>query len=945
MEDKEFYSNNISCCSVELHWKNKNKEKDANDSYEYKLKQKEGNNFIEIYRGKENKFEVTNLIPNKDYTFKLKILEPKKIITQMIINIKTLNPPLAILSEKSDEIANGKNTDFVDKLTNSQIDIMNNCSKLIFSNEENVVKGDFDGIEIKITNEKENNINIHYISFDVKPNYFESFFNKFIEECENDIIIPCHFIIQKLPTILIFNLLEKGPVILTGKRMGGVIASSLAFYVFYIGKLLNIDINFGNAFKKREKNCIGVVTFGSPSFLNNLAAGIKMKEFAPYFINIKEEFDFIPVIIDFMNKKQPNYQDFLNIFEKTKLNEDEINLLKMYLTKKNKKIHDATKFKKIPFGFYYIMESKYFSLITVNENSFEKFYYFISSESINSLSTIMLYEKLGLNSKINFDKLNIEFLEKTDYKLDFIKIIRRVKYSNNKKEIKGIVKFKLAEIDHNIFSPDIIHKIILESNLKTYEINNKDIYYDNTTDITAYIDNLEENINTAFITNNFGGKMKAENIINIRGSGPTRKMIKDNIEKLFLIPFFKLIEIFNIILTDKYKGKYKELKEANFGSDFENINILEPFGNQIQILNELLFFSRPDILAKYEASLIKEYIKENLTMQQKTNFNNKLEIYYKKAKQLQEKLNINCLDSEPDSIAKKVSFPKKIKGNIQKLFMCECKYSENENFITQKLEDTYIKDFFIENLIKEVLKKLDDIIETNLNNKNFNFQDYLNNDIEKFYKEYITPNVYFIFFLILTSIESGDEIKFNHIIDKRKISWIIAYPFIWMKPFGEDRAKYEKDFKKYFKRSEIEQLNMRNLFHKIKIKSITDSNYSLNNNELNSNSDSSLIKTNKTFNFGKYSEKKISGKDYYEKFLEILNNYSNDFKEDIEIAIYDNLKEENKYRKGNFLLIIDMINDCINEEESKKGFLALLRQSYLLGKLRSDLVSIHQFIN
>ena len=341
----------------------------------------------------------------------------------------------------------------------------------------------------------------------------------------------------------------------------------------------------------------------------------------------------------------------------------------------------------------------------------------------------MLYEKLGLNSKINFDKLNIEFLEKTDYKLDFIKIIRRVKYSNNKKEIKGIVKFKLAEIDHNIFSPDIIHKIILESNLKTYEINNKDIYYDNTTDITAYIDNLEENINTAFITNNFGGKMEAENIINIRCSGPTRKMIKDNIEKLFLIPFFKLIEIFNIILTDKYKGKYKELKEANFGSDFENINILEPFGNQIQILNELLFFSRPDILAKYEASLIKEYIKENLTMQQKTNFNNKLEIYYKKAKQLQEKLNINCLDSEPDSIAKKVSFPKKIKGNIQKLFMCECKYSENENFITQKLEDTYIKDFFIENLIKEVLKKLDDIIETNLNNKNFDFKDYLNNDI------------------------------------------------------------------------------------------------------------------------------------------------------------------------------------------------------------------------
>ncbi len=34
------------------------------------------------------------------------------------------------------------------------------------------------------------------------------------------------------------------------------------------------------------------------------------------------------------------------------------------------------------------------------------------------------------------------------------------------------------------------------------------------------------------------------------------------------------------------------------------------------------------------------------------------------------------------------------------------------------------------------------------------------------------------------------------------------------------------------------------------------------------------------------------------------------------------------------------MNNLIDDEESKKGFLALVRQSYLLGKLRAFIVSI-----
>ena len=39
MVDNDFYfrAENISCCSLELLWKDKNREENANNSYEYKL--------------------------------------------------------------------------------------------------------------------------------------------------------------------------------------------------------------------------------------------------------------------------------------------------------------------------------------------------------------------------------------------------------------------------------------------------------------------------------------------------------------------------------------------------------------------------------------------------------------------------------------------------------------------------------------------------------------------------------------------------------------------------------------------------------------------------------------------------------------------------------------------------------------------------------------------
>ena len=85
------------------------------------------------------------------------------------------------------------------------------------------------------------------------------------------------------------------------------------------------------------------------------------------------------------------------------------------------------------------------------------------------------------------------------------------------------------------------------------------------------------------------------------------------------------------------------------------------------------------------------------------------------------------------------------------------------------------------------------------------------------------------------------------------------------------------------------------------------------------------VENNKLYDFSVYSEKCKFWKEYYEKFLELLNNYSNDFPEDIETSIYDNLKEVNIQNKKNLLKIKDMMKDLICDVESKKGFLALLK--------------------
>ena len=105
-----FFAKKVECCSLELYWSHKIEKEDSDDTYEYILRLKEeGGEFETFYNGNETFFEVINLKPNKEYTFKLKIFKNKIKIPSKIINIKTLKAPRAILSENSFKIQNGEN--------------------------------------------------------------------------------------------------------------------------------------------------------------------------------------------------------------------------------------------------------------------------------------------------------------------------------------------------------------------------------------------------------------------------------------------------------------------------------------------------------------------------------------------------------------------------------------------------------------------------------------------------------------------------------------------------------------------------------------------------------------------------------------------------------------------------------------------------------------------
>ena len=191
--EANFTYKNLTCCSVVLCWNYNKKEKD--DLYSYKLLQREGSQsvftdyfkFKEIYKGKDTSYEVINLKPNQTYTFKLLIIENDETIEEKIIEATMLSSPSVVISENSFGIANGEVYGEKEKISDFQTNIIKNCSKLIFDeNDENILKGNFNGIKIRIANEN----NVCYISFDLDSEYSYKFFKEYIKECDANIIIP-----------------------------------------------------------------------------------------------------------------------------------------------------------------------------------------------------------------------------------------------------------------------------------------------------------------------------------------------------------------------------------------------------------------------------------------------------------------------------------------------------------------------------------------------------------------------------------------------------------------------------------------------------------------------------------------------------------------------------------------------------------------------------------
>jgi hypothetical protein len=79
-----------------------------------------------------------------------------------------------------------------------------------------------------------------------------------------------------------------------------------------------------------------------------------MKEFTSYFYNMKEEYDFIPLIMDYISKEHKDISnDLFNIINKIELTNEDISILKNYLNKNGFIEENITKYIdkdcKIPF--------------------------------------------------------------------------------------------------------------------------------------------------------------------------------------------------------------------------------------------------------------------------------------------------------------------------------------------------------------------------------------------------------------------------------------------------------------------------------------------------------------------------------------------------------------------------------------------------------------------
>jgi hypothetical protein len=304
-------------------------------------------------------------------------------------------------------------------------------------------------------------------------------------------------------------------------------------------------------------------------------------------------------MIDFMDKG--DIETIKPLVKEDVIDSRKIEELNDYLEYKFKE--DAIKkhienFKKIPFGkFYVILNSQNVKgLTSISYTDFEQFYYgkIIKSKDIYSNNSFQ-YKDLKNENENSFSIKNLKYLNEN---VEEAKVIRREGETENNsisnnvlnsdflkffsyifskpeyiRNIRGIIKVKL----NNSITSDIIKDIeIIKASGRKETI--KEIYYDNNKDVIIILENLDENISKIKMTNYFDGIIKVKSILNIHGSSKTVKMIKANIEKLFIIPFFKIIEIISISkFRNKGENNYENLKEQYFGKDFKNITILDPF--------------------------------------------------------------------------------------------------------------------------------------------------------------------------------------------------------------------------------------------------------------------------------------------------------------------------------------------------------------------------------
>ena len=806
----------VTCWDATIEWDQVN-----NESVIYRVQQTKPQK-ADIYVGNDSEC-IIPLNHSTEYTLRISYSINKKEENEKTIGevkFKTPEPPFAVLSHVP-----------VTEMTQS---IMKSCAGAVFpkpqsrsaDDKQQCLSAQFGPFTINIFQDtlKEDKFFMLNFSAGADSRSVEAIQDAIKDENKFD-YMWCLKFIPDMPMYLILELLKEGPVFLTGKGIGGTMAATVGYIL--LTSCSSTGFHVINAWEELVPGALGVCGFGSPAFSSGRVAGILLKlGYLKYFYNIITEGDIVPVFFDSLNSDNVSKQSALinkscscEIYSSPKSYNQANEHLKDWKKEKGLVNHRFA-FNKVQFGTVMFL-NRSLELSVSKDFVFHQMYFENYRQLSDEANPLKLYNKFG--NKIT-DKLvseTVSSLTNNSTSVKSIKLVSRVSKNTDGERLQS--KVFRCELPKHMTSDTIGKVFFITKDGK--EVPCDKVIFNDANTICCMIDNTSIHFDKIELRNKFGGKDTCEKIVNIRGEGESDVLIKEEVERIFSLVFFKLIRIMSSVfekigedsddesdesgpeeeLDDRKvavsaKSAFEETKDKALDEikKFEKSGLnefLKSFNQEIGLLDKLFSCTRPDLLATNEnihlsntKALFKEYTEEGYDITTRNvNVRELIARYYEAAKGVQEdkKINLSEVKADRRSFASDAGFPVNMKGvkcEGTKLFVCDTSEDLKSIFNDKASLSKDFAGFTIVNQLCEMISGFKRLISSNFKVPDFrdkrnyeeftkrilskSFDLFIKEKIGELYKGLVLPPVFCLTLFITSSFEGMDQLKFFTMKDK-----------------------------------------------------------------------------------------------------------------------------------------------------------------------------------